>query len=538
MARYGLFFAFLMLTLLVGCGSPTAAPTPDLEATVAAQVEATAAALQASAPTEAPAEPTSDLAATVAAQVAASAAALQASAPTEAPAAPTIAQNPAPTLAPAGAQSGSQSQALPAPANSSLPGEPMLIAVGANGRVSVLTGGNWVQPIFNARFPEMCSTSDASAGFDDLGNAWVGCSGAFISVDGGTWVAPEQRLYGRLFFDPQGRIWSPGSNELTVVAGGSPTRYNGLTATGEEYFPGSTLAFASDGTTWLSGYNSKGSPLVRFDGTNWQTFANIGLPYDSAPDALLATSSGELLAATGEGLFAFDGKAFVVRIAKNRFADLIGAYSYGTVHDLIETPAGEIWLATEDGIFVVGANEQISVLDREAGLPANGVRDLEIDEQGRVWAATAYGIAVQNGAGWETAVASTAGLTDSDFVAIAVRGAPELPAASAEPATATISGRIVQAGTPLANATVELCSEAAGNNERSASASPCGGQFFTAQATTDSEGNYRFENVPIGTYTIAVQGSDGRWYVPFFSRKSIIALQAGATVTEDIDLGN
>jgi hypothetical protein len=538
MARiYPLFTLLLTLALLAGCGAPNAAPTPDVAATVAAQVAATAQALEASAPTTVPAAPTPDVAATVAAQVAATAQALQANAPTNAPA-PGEAPATQPTAAPAGPQAGSQSQPLPAAAGSTVPGEPMLLAIGANGKLSVLANGAWLQPTFNARFPDSCSTSDASAGFDDLGNAWAGCSGAFISTDGVTWAAPEQRLYGRLFFDPQGRIWAPSSGDLVVVANGAPTEYKSLTTTGDEYYPSRALAFASDGSTWLSGYNSKGSPLVRFDGTNWQTFPQIGLPYDSAPDALLATSTGDLLAATGEGLFKLNGEAFALFIAKNRFADLIGAYSFGTVHDLIETPAGEIWMATEDGIFVVGPDEQISIIDREAGLPANAVRDLAIDGQGRVWAATAYGIAVQNGQAWQSAVLSTSGLNDSDFVAIAVRGAPELPPANLETATASVSGRIVQAGKPLAEAVVELCSEAVGNNERSASDSPCGGQYFSAQATTDSEGNYRFENVPIGTYTLAVQGADKRWYVPFFSRKSIIALVGGENVTEDIDLGN
>ena len=193
------------------------------------------------------------------------------------------------------------------------------------------------------------------------------------------------------------------------------------------------MAFDSNGTVWLDGLGANASKLVSFDGETWTAYGeDVGLPYGAGPDVLFLTSKGELLAGVRGGVYIFENDAFREFIPNKQLVDLIGAYSFiSAIHDIIELPGGDIWIATEEGVFVWNGAE-VQILGRQNGLPSNAIRDLDLDAQGRVWAATSHGIALQNGYSWQVAVPSTSGLIDSDIKAIAVKGAPALPPAEAE----------------------------------------------------------------------------------------------------------
>jgi hypothetical protein len=151
-----------------------------------------------------------------------------------------------------------------------------------------------------------------------------------------------------------------------------------------------------------------------------------------------------------------------------------------------------------------------------------------------------HGIAVRRDGAWQAAVPSTSGLGDGYVWTIATSGTPQLPPAESTPKTASITGRVTISNQPLANKQVELCSEGLsafgifeGGNQGE---TPCANQFFHQVAPTDADGVYRFENIPIGNYTLAVQNQEGEWVRLLFGNAEIDALTPGQTFSLDVPL--
>lgn len=519
---------------------PTALSEKDLRATIEAETRATIEAEQ-RAEASKKAQPSTAVEASDAAEANDDAQASAEPEPTAKPG-PSAEATEEPTQAASAAPAETtQAAASQAPAASQSPAAPVaagdgtIAAFSRNGRYSVLTRDGWQQPVMNLNVGDTCSSYSSGISFAGNGTAWSNC-GPAQSDDGVTWNKPSERgLYGNFFTDPKGRVWNASNEEIKVLENGTWTGYKALLATQEESFPYRTAAFSADGTAYFGGSNSKGSKLVSFDGQTWKAYKDVTFPNDAAPGALLVTSKGDVFAATN-AVYKLNGEKFTEVIPSQRFADILKAYSfYGDIKDMVEAPDGTLLLATDDGLFTWDGSK-LDIIDREAGLPSNAVRDIALDANGNIWLATSHGVATRVGDTWQVAVPGTSGLTDSDLLSIAVKGAPTLPAPEAQPKTTTITGRVVAQGKPLANADVELCSEISNNSRRNVSDTPCGNNFYTQRVKTDDQGNFKFENVPVGAYGTAVRDDAGRWYVP--SRLSILALEPGAEVTDDIDLGN
>ncbi|MCG8352593.1 MAG: hypothetical protein MI924_32910 [Chloroflexales bacterium] len=322
------------LTSIVTTDEQTPADQPDIQATVEEQVQAT----------------------------------LQAQAAL-APELPTPTTAPAKTAEPTAASSATPEAAVPSNETAAVrqapvgDGEGMLIAMSANGLASVLTNAGWIEPQINVRFYETCSDSSSFAEFDGNGNGWLMCGNVGTSNDGVAWSQPEHRFNSNLFSDPSGRIWSVGGGQaLLIQLEGTAQTFNAASTAGEGRLPFRTMAFDSNGTVWLDGLGSNASKLVSFDGETWTAYGeDVGLTYGAGPDVLFLTSKGELLAGVRGGVYIFENDAFREFIPNKQLVDLIGAYSFiSTIHDIIELPGGDIWIATEEGVFVWnGAEVQI-----------------------------------------------------------------------------------------------------------------------------------------------------------------------------------
>jgi hypothetical protein len=85
---------------------------------------------------------------------------------------------------------------------------------------------------------------------------------------------------------------------------------------------------------------------------------------------------------------------------------------------------------------------------------------------------------------------------------------------------------------------VELCGEAIGILFRGAT--PCAGQGFSQLATTDDKGSFTFKDVPVGRYSIVVQGIDAeKKWIRFSGASAKIEVKEGAaTDVKDIDISN
>lgn len=404
-----------------------------------------------------------------------------------------------------------------------------IIAVGSGAnRISVLREGAWLAPPGIDLGGCLATGAVFSRGEND---AWVGCNRLLRTTDGGaTWnvIASDLSLPQVIVLDGQGRIWWIEMKRITVLDAENGTVINVYTAadaTGEEQFPSEAAIVTADGVLWLGGLNTSGSELVSFDGTTWTAFGEsetLGIKSFESPRAFLAHSDGRVLTVTSSNLYTInDGKLSPLIPAAQ-------ASSFpGTVTHMIELPGDVIAMASFTGVFTWDGSVLNTRTDTST-LPSSKINWLTVDVAGRLWVATDYGIAVSDSQGvWQSVTPANSGLADSRIAALAVIGAPALPAPETEKTT-SVSGRIIAASGPVGDTTVELCAESAKMAFRE---TPCEGQAFALRVKTNADGRFRFDNVPLGSLSLAAQQADGQWII-FLD--TITALDPA----QDVELGD
>jgi hypothetical protein len=425
--------------------------------------------------------------------------------------------------------------ASPAPAPVDAGNLTVVVGAGEN-RISVLAGETWIEP---QGATQLGSCLVGSVFFDASGNAWVVCGSAIArSSDGGqTWeeiavdTGESYSYFETSAYNPyENQLWLLEDELITVVDPATASvvaSYTSQESTGEEGFPTDLIAFAPDGTIWLGGLNINGSELVSFDGTTWTAYGeneDMGVESYESPEMLYVTAEGELWIFTSSAVYTLQDGTLVEAIPE----------SSATANDIINLPNGEIWIATYGGIKIWDGAAWRDIRT-EDGLPSETVRDLDVDTEGNIWAATDYGLAVMNSEGeWSVNVPGRSGIAESRIAALAVSGTPTLPEPSATPKTASVTGRIVYDGEPLADTTVEICAE---DGSFIFDETPCEEVMLTESTQTDADGVFLFESLPLATYhlyAINPNATDGPEWVDltFFNR--INALTEG----QEIDVGD
>jgi signal transduction histidine kinase/streptogramin lyase len=142
-------------------------------------------------------------------------------------------------------------------------------------------------------------------------------------------------------------------------------------------------------TVWLAAVSPLAAldptkPLTSYQRQNWQT--ESGLPQNTV-HAILQTHDGYLWLATEGGLVRFDGLKFTVFDSQNT-----PALHSNNIRALFEDNQQTLWIGTADGLTVFRPSGA-AVFTREQGLPNNSIWSLERDSAGNLSVVTASGSA-------------------------------------------------------------------------------------------------------------------------------------------------
>jgi hypothetical protein len=311
---------------------------------------------------------------------------------------------------------------------------------------------------------------------------------------------------------------------------------------------GSVDAFAvtEDGTVWVVGYKG----VSKWDGKAWTTQDKAVLGADvTLLEGVAVDASGRAWVASANRLHTLEGttwtdadvsalfprKAFfqmlrrapdgtVVALASSALVRAqsrtelevvdLGISGFSSMGSLAFADDGTVALRVRvDAVLVRtpgGATREYALGKDFAG---DSIRSVGVDTTARVWVGTDVGVAVLGPgdakAEWKSgSVLELAGQVEH---IVPIGAGPELPAVGPVK-TGGLRGRVFVDGKALAGASLELCP----SPDMMFETSPCGDAAVRFAGTTDAEGEFVLEGVPIGAYGIAVEVGD-KWQLTMSS---------------------
>ena len=172
---------------------------------------------------------------------------------------------------------------------------------------------------------------------------------------------------------------------------------------------------------------------------------------------------------------------------------------------------GQIWVGTlSDGVYEFAGSSWAQHDRASENVLSNYVTSISTDSGGRVWLGTSYGLTVFDGSTWQTFLMKNSGIADNNIAfVVSTKDGPGLPPFE-EKANGSLTGKLEKAdGTPLADATVQICVETLASTFTGDT--PCSDQPFFLSTKTDANGVFLIENVPAGYYVIVADTGGGNW---------------------------
>ena len=320
---------------------------------------------------------------------------------------------------------------------------------------------------------------------------------------------------------------------------------------------GSKLIPAPDGSIWLWTITTVG----HFANNHWTEIKSDSLG-DSGIVGMTVGGDGAVWLAEQKKLFKWDGSAFKpVTISAIGDALLEGIVAAGDGKVYVVTSNGIVELGASphrlDGIqrmsisptLVPGPEGRVAIVDFSGNVnvivpPGNLVAypklgtnpdAVAFDGGGRIWISTKTGLVVYDATGKPTSLPTgSLPMLAGKLAAIVVDGGgPELPVAG-EVERGRVKGVVSSAGgVALAGAKVEICAEA--NMMYDHGKSPCAGEPFTKQTMTSADGEFAFDEVPVGTWSFAVLPKPGdKWVITF--RNFCSGMKKGETCNAPLQL--
>lgn len=257
------------------------------------------------------------------------------------------------------------------------------------------------------------------------------------------------------------------------------------------------IGIGPDKTVWVVTDRT----LASYSGGSWKVLEEkSGLDksfhLNSAP---VFDSKGVLYVSTlNRNIVTFDGSKF----------GSISSDDLKSIQSLAVDANGNIYIGTnKDGLFVYDGKTWKNYTSVD-GLSVNNIEEVAVDNQGRAWVATEWGLNVLVEGKLTSYTMANSGLVDNNGKGLLVIGdGPALPeAVSKKPST--VKGVIEVDGKPLANGKVQLCSLSAFLYQGD---TPCGDMPDAKTVTTDAAGAFEFDDVAVGRYNLSFQVDAKGW---------------------------
>lgn len=293
--------------------------------------------------------------------------------------------------------------------------------------------------------------------------------------------------------DSKGGIWMAHFQGVSYYNGGSWTTYDSSHLGNENLVY--DVKVTADNTAWVL----TSGTIASYDGSEWTVYeTGSGLDDTYFFENLAIAPDGSLWASHSSGLLHLENGAW-----QSYEKD-----DYNSPQGLAVDGNGRIWMGSlTAGLSVFDGSVWSNIDTESSDLSSNDVQALVVDGNGRVWAGTSYGISIYNGKNWQTYRMDNADLLNHDISAIAViDGGPKLPAPAAK-TNGSLTGYLTQDGTPLSDTMVEICVESL--YSYFSGDTPCSDQPFFRQTTTDADGIFNFNDIPVGQYVLVAALDNG-----------------------------
>jgi hypothetical protein len=358
--------------------------------------------------------------------------------------------------------------------------------------------------------------------------------GDTVSVYDGTQWIQQYRYPTRGTFsyaiacDPSGIFWLLHENGVSSFDGAIWTDYS-TESLEEEYghFNFNGMAVTEDAEIWIA----TGQHIILwFDGTDWTAFREgHGFEDEYRFVGVGLDSEGNTWAVSDDYLLMFDGNIWEVHEVP----------AESSIKSMFIDSQDQIWVNTTSSFLVLRDGQWLDYPVSEEITSGANLETLYIDASGRIWLGTNWGLIVKEGEEWTNYHMHTADLTGNQIQQIQVVGeGPSLPDL-VEKQPGSLSGRILKDGEPVSRAAVEVC--VGGLGQFYSGNTPCERHAYKSSTMTNAEGEFTFQDLYAGYYSLAFKVPGGDWtrltgFLSFLGSQAYLVEPGENTVVKDINV--